>query len=211
MKTTILLCAALLGAAFSTSAQVRIAPEVGVNFSNQTIRGEVLGNDFDESGDSRLGLKVGLCLESRLAPGLHFQPGFYLTQKGYNDISNVDNFTVNYLEVPLNLIGKIGTRRSGYFFIGGGPYLAAAIGGEGELEGGGDFDLEVGDDLDDDIARFDAGLNLTMGYEFSMGLFLRASTQLGVANVIPDDIADLPADLRARNRVFGISLGYFIN
>lgn len=198
---------------FATTASAqRIGIEAGVNFANQTLSYDdpFLG-DERESGDERTGLKLGVVLDYQLEPGFYFQPGLYYSQKGFEDFGGIDEVRIDYLELPLNLLFKAGNSRTGRFFAGGGPYLGFALGGEGELQNGRDFDVNVGEDIDDEVDFIDAGLNLTVGYELPMGVFFRANAALGLANVAPDDLVDnVPVDdYRVRNRVFAFTIGYF--
>ena len=140
---------------------------------------------------------------------LSFQPGLFFNQKGTkdkysygqgNDRVYVNNkVRVNYLEIPLNLQLKFGRPYRGQFFIGGGPYLAFAIGGEIDAretlrtDNGNsivlvddEYDLEIGDDeFDDDIKGSDAGINLNLGFMAPRGFFVRGNTGIGLANILP--------------------------
>jgi len=58
---------------------------------------------------------------------------------------------------------------------------------------------------------FDAGGNLWVGYEMSMGLFFQLNTQLGMININPED-KRIPDDKSAyKNTGFGLSVGYRFN
>jgi len=79
-----------------------------------------------------------------------------------------------------------------------GPYFAYGIGGSrrgissfGENNGG--------------FKRFDAGLNLQLGYKLDNGLSFRLAYDLGLANV---EYAD--EDVKGHTRAFGINAGYQI-
>jgi hypothetical protein len=202
---------ALFALTFCTGARaqrLRIGPEVGLNFSNMTVKYEDnRGRNVKESGDFATGLRLGLVLDAPLDRNFYLQPGFFFMRKGYADnIGPYDyKFKVNYLEIPVNLLYKSRYGRSGRFFIGGGPYLAVALGGKVEDEDGRDYSLKIGNNYPkDDIRRLDLGINITTGYEFRRGLFLRGNAGLGVANVAPGG----DEDYRLRNWGLGLSIGY---
>jgi hypothetical protein len=205
-----LLLALLVGASTQASAQhFRVAPEIGVNFSNMTFRYEDrFGRDYKESGELKAGLKAGLILDGQVSRNIWFQPGLFYVMKGYrsNIGPNEASVKANYLELPLNFLYKTGGRGAGRFFIGGGPYVAAAIGGKIEDRAGRDYDLDFGDNINDDLRRLDAGLNITTGYEFPRGVFIRTNAGFGLVNIAPDNANDT----RIRNWGLGVSLGYFL-
>ncbi len=220
---------ALAGATAANAQKVMGGPELGVNLTNMAYRSN--GNKM--STDMMAGLKVGAVLDIGVTPSFSIQPGLFYSMKGFqNDYTqsvtiagvryneSVDmRMRVNYLEVPINFLYKAHWT-NGTVFLGGGPYVAAAIGGEVEVErvrtfaNGNDGrtitetwtdDLEVGTDAPrDHITPMDAGLNFTGGYEFNNGLYLRANIGLGLANVMPDG----NDDNYMRNYGVGFSVGY---
>ena len=220
MKTFLSTAAGLL-LALSASAQIpHVGVEAGVNFSNTTFNFDSrLTGDESESGDYRLGLKIGALLDYRLSRGFYFQPGLYVSQKGSEEYTNDPNrdIRINYLEVPFNFLLKAGTGRTGRFFFGAGPYVALAFGGETEFFGD-EEDLEIGNDNGDRISRLDAGVNATTGYEFPGGLFFRANAALGLSNALSEDQVDVLErapnfldDVALRNTALSLTLGYFFN
>lgn len=223
MKTILSLAAGLLLAIPATAQIPRVGIEAGVNFSNTTFgydRSPLGGGDGDDNGDYRAGLKLGAFLDYRLSRGFYFQPGLYISQKGSEEVFNnarlplsaERNIRINYLEVPFNFLLKAGTGRTGRFFIGAGPYIGVAVGGEYEVNGD-EEDLEIGDDNGDLIQRLDAGLNATTGYEFPGGILLRGNVALGLANNLSEDTQDFIEfvgydDPTLRNTTFSVTLGY---
>ena len=217
MKTILSLAVGLL-LAMPASAQVPdVGIEAGINFSNTTFSYDSpISGDEDENGDYRTGLKLGAFLDYQLSRGVYFQPGLYLSQKGSEEFQNDErqDLRINYLELPFNFLLKAGTNSTGRFFLGAGPYVGVAIGGETDFYGDED-DLEIGNDRNDLIGRLDAGLNATTGYEFPRGLFFRANVALGLANVLGEDYVDAYErapffldDVSVRNTAFSLTLGY---
>mgnify|MGYP003886016023 CR=1 FL=1 len=197
-----------LCSAESYAQRIQIGPEIGVNWSRFNVDYE----DYDEDDfRMRAGLKVGGIVDIGFSRMVSFQPGLYFNQKGSKDRYSVgqgagtrlyinDKYRINYLEIPMNLQLKFGHPRRGQFFIGGGPYLAFAIGGEVDRRetlraangsvlwtDSQEEDLEFGnDDFDDNFKGSDAGINLNLGFMAPRGFFVRANTGIGLANILPD-------------------------
>lgn len=208
-----------IGLLLTTSASAQKIPrlgiEAGANFSNTTFRFDDGDLEF-ENGDYRAGLKIGAVLDFRLSRGFYFQPGLYYSQKGSEEFLNADQFDIriNYLELPFNFLFKAGTNQTGRFFVGGGPYIGIATGGEFDAFGD-EEDLEIGNDDGDQISRLDAGLNVTAGYEFPGGIYFRGNAALGLANSFSDNVVDVYEalgvdDAALRNNTYSLTLGYFI-
>lgn len=211
MKKLLTLSSLMLLTMLSASAQrvrLRAGPEMGINFTNMTARYEDIdGDDERESGDIKAGVKIGGVVDIGLTRHFAIQPGLFFSQKGYrNEIGRFDySFNVNYLEFPINFLYKTSPSPAGRFFVGGGPYLATAVGGKYEDEDGNDESLDFGDNArNDDLRGFDAGMNITLGYEMPFGLFFRGNYGIGLANIRPDG----DSDNSLRNWGFGLSVGF---
>ena len=217
MKTVLSLAAGLLLTTSASAQAPRVGIEAGVNFSNTTFRYDSpFSGDEREQGDSRLGAKAGIVLDFRLTRGFYFQPGLFYSQKGSDEFLNDprQEIRINYVELPFNFLFKAGTGATGRFFAGGGPYIGIATGGEYDY-GGDEEDLEIGNDRGDVISRLDAGLNVTAGYEFPGGIYIRGNAAFGLANVFSDDVTDYYNaigldDAVLRNDSYSLTLGYFI-
>jgi hypothetical protein len=231
MKKYFLSVAIIIGGLSQTQAQVVMGgPEVGLNIS--TLSQKVNGNKV--SNEMLPGLKIGGVLDIGVTHHFSIQPGVFYSMKGYkNDYTRTvvlnnltytrydkQEVTLSYLEVPINFLYKSSLYSGGRFFIGGGPYVAAAIGGKVKIEservltnnGDGtriketsERSISTGSSAaNDDIKPADVGLNLTGGYEFGNGIFLRANAAMGLVNIQPggDDNNSL------RNLTVGLSVGY---
>jgi len=225
MKRLILLMGILTaGLAESSAQRVRVGPEIGVNWSKFNV-------DYDDVDDDdlrmRAGLKVGGVVDIGFNRMFSFQPGVFFNQKGSRDKYSVgapggrryvdDKYRLNYLEIPMNFQLKFGHPRRGQFFIGAGPYVAFAIGGEVDWKetirtndgtvlnsDRGEYDLEFGDDgFDGDFKGSDAGLNLNLGFMGPRGFFFRGNTGIGLANIIPDG----DEDHSYKNLSFALTVG----
>ena len=234
MKKIFILITSLAAGFTAANAQiVRIAPEIGVNFSD-------LNTQYsDRSYDNSLkpGLKVGGVVDISLSRYFSIQPGLFYSSKGaeedyvsYRSTNNTTTrdetqyrYRIDYLEMPMNFQVKFGHSRHGRYFVGAGPYLGYALGGRAKqtsgsvtaFNGGGvvshdqssGYSLNIGDNPNtDDITRWDAGVNFNVGYLFRGGTFIRANYGQGLVNVLPggDD------NNYVRNWGFGLSLGFMI-
>jgi hypothetical protein len=209
MKRLILLASCALVCTVQSYAQrIKIGPEIGVNWSKFNV-------DHDDIDDDdfrmRPGLKVGGIVDIGFDRMFSFQPGLFFNQKGSRDRYSVgqgggtrlyvnDKYRINYLEIPMNFQLKFGHPYRGQFFIGAGPYLAFAIGGELDWKqtlrtadgsvisvDSDEEELEFGnDDFDDHFKGSDAGLNLNLGFMGPRGFFIRGNSGIGLSNIIPD-------------------------
>ena len=109
-----------------------------------------------------------------------------------------------YLQVPVTL----NYNNSG-FFAAVGPYIGFGLFGNDKLEFAGEEEseaIEFGNTEEDGYSPLDFGASLEAGYGF--GAFrVTASYGLGLANIIPKDVAD-EFDEKATHSVIGISAAY---
>jgi hypothetical protein len=103
-------------------------------------------NGYDKSSTSTVsGFQIG-ALVSFDINRFTIQPGLIYTTKGSNiaDLfyqqttttnssitQNEQKQTLNYLEIPVNILYNFPVKKVGKFFIGGGPYLAYGLSGKG--------------------------------------------------------------------------------
>jgi hypothetical protein len=209
----------------SRAQYITIGPEVGVNFNTFRVDDDYYDNDYD----MKPGLKIGGIVDVGFTPMVSFQPGLFYTMKGAREryveayAPGVNNHVqndvrINYLEIPLNLQLKLGHPSRSQFFIGAGPYIAFAMGGEVEYESvlrtqngqlvdreRDDYELELGNRTgEDDYKGTDAGLNLNMGIMGRRGFFVRGNMGLGLANIIPGG----DETYSVRNFGLGLSIGF---
>ena len=203
-RKALLTLAAILAFGITAGAQ-GLGVNAGVNFFNQTIKAD--GEKFDDA-KTKTGFQIGVDYEIGIAPDFYFAPGLQFSTKGTK--SEVDNLetkkSLNYLEVPLNLVYKpvLGT---GNLIVNFGPYLGYGIGGKVKAEfGDEDFeeDINFGSGEDDDFKPFDMGANIGFGYQLGMGLSFKLNAQLGLINILPDG----DSDNLVKNNGFAFSVGY---
>jgi len=195
------------GVTTTTTQRTTFGLRAGVNLTN--INGkDISGNN--SSNKLKVGFNAGVNAEIPLAPSFYFQPGLLYSTKGANNFEGVSNgdLTLDYVEVPLNLIYKAGLGVTGNVLLGFGPYVAYGVGGKLNSDLG-DVNVKFKKDADlsnTDAAYFkpwDAGLNLLVGYEFAHKVSLQLNAQLGVT-----DINAYNTDATYRNTGYGVSIGY---
>lgn len=202
--------AAFLFAALPASAQsIRIAPEVGLQMSNQTWKVAAGGGGLNLGsikvvGNVRPGLRAGVSIDAPLSRYFSLQPGVFYSQRGTNEIGGNVDIRVDYVEIPVNLLlkGPIGRAR---LFIGGGPYLAIGVGGK-ISSGSFSQDVKFGDDANAQYKRLDAGLGFNGGIQAANGVILRGFANIGLANVAPSG----NGNNGIRNWGYGFSIGYML-
>ncbi|ASZ10473.1 PorT family protein [Chitinophaga pendula] len=234
-KKIILSCAAL-ALSFGAMAQARVGVKGGVNFA--TISKDNAGNFSRSQGITRY--HIGAIVDLPLSPILSLQPGVFYTSKGSKlEAGNKDNATITnpysknetnpqYIEVPINLVGKIpignGTTK---LFAGIGPYFAFGVAGKNKSESsykdatGATITASASKKIkwDDDnpfvngdpnygadkYKRFDFGGNLMVGAEFG-NFLVSAQYGMGFAKINSGSVNS--RNDNNKNRVFGVSVGY---
>jgi hypothetical protein len=168
--------------------------------------------------------EAGAIVDIPLADYFSFQPGLFYSSKGYKaevmttDINGGEvpitvTSHLNYLELPLNVLYKV-PMGNGKFFGGFGPYLAYGIGGKVKAKNentgvAAEVDVKFKNESSTTsnevyVKPFDAGANITAGYELNMGLLFSANFSLGLLNTSPYQYE------KERNYYFGISVGYLL-
>ncbi len=159
---------------------------------------------------------------------MSIQAGLGLSGKGasftYGDKSSGTWYELKtnplYLELPVNIVGKIPLGSNSNIFFGAGPYGAMGIGGKYKVTGevlGFNYSKEDGitfsnDDPTNgqngesgDLKRFDFGLNFLAGIEIKH-ITLNANYGLGLVNIKPGSKNN--DNDKYKNRVFSLSVGY---
>ncbi len=197
------ICLLTFGAAFG---QFRVGPEAGILFSNYP--GKLNGDNVNAK--SVFGGRVGATADLTISGGFGIQGSLLYVANGYQ-LSNViatQKMTLNTLEVPVSIIWRSGEQGDDRFFAGVGPYIGWNLSGKIKETGSGISEtrqVNIGDTrYQDDTRKTDYGLGGYVGYELSMGLFIRAHFQKGLANLQPGG----DADNVAKSMNYGVSFGY---
>ncbi|WP_195663329.1 porin family protein [Bacteroides congonensis] len=207
MKKILLFFALVAMSVVSINAQDNLKWGVmaGMNVSKYTITGF----------DSRIGFHAGIKAElglSQEAGGAYMDFAALLTLKGAKiDAGSLASFKMNpyYLEVPVHIGYKYAVNDDFALFGSAGPYIAVGLFGKAKAKVDGDLvDLgefggnSASEDIfgDDGFKRFDFGLGLKAGVEFSKKYQVAISYDFGLVEVAKD--------LGMKNRNLMISLGY---
>ena len=207
MKKILLFFALVAMSVVSINAQDNLKWGVmaGMNVSKYTITGF----------DSRIGFHAGIKAElglSQEAGGAYMDFAALLTLKGAKiDAGSLASFKMNpyYLEVPVHIGYKYAVNDDFALFGSAGPYIAVGLFGKAKAKVDGDLvDLgefggnSASEDIfgDDGFKRFDFGLGLKAGVEFSKKYQVAISYDFGLVEVAKD--------LGMMNRNLLISLGY---
>jgi len=228
MKNHIIIVAAALAMSLNTSAQTTTSTDSkarfgiygGVNFQN--INGkDANGNKLENSLVTKF--HVGISEEIPLAPDFKFQVGAQYIGKGAKGdfIYNVNNkdvlitreISMNYIEVPLNLVYKplVG---SGRFILGFGPYVGYSFGGKAKFTGtlapadrNINYTKTAPINETNNFANYkplDVGGNFFFGYELRNGINFVFNSSLGLININ----SQTNNKLAEKNTGFGLSIGY---
>jgi hypothetical protein len=230
MKKIISIALLLLGVSLASFAQddsethVGFGIKGGYNYSNLSISnsGEV------EDKNALSSFNIGGYFDLPLAPVLSLQPGLMVSGKGakftYGDISGGNWYTLQtnpiYLELPVNLVGKIPFDDNSNLFFGAGVYGAMGVGGkykvngevigigysdEGTIEYSNDDPTNGNNGESGDIKRYDYGFNFLGGVELNH-ITLNVNYGLGLADIKPGE--DNNDNDKFKNRVLSFSVGY---
>ena len=141
------------------------------------------------------------------------QPGLSLQGKGgeFKDAISTTKQNTMWLEIPVNLVGKIPMGASGTnLFIGAGPYAAFGIAGENETTinatgNTGTSKVKFGNDSGDSLKGIDFGINALAGVQLTNGFNLGAGYGLGLTDLFPNGTG---GNGQQTNRVLSFSVGF---
>jgi len=200
----------------SFSQNTRFGVNAGAALAS--MKGKYQGDS--QKSDGKAGITVGVLADVPVAESFCFRPFLNFIQKGGkwkesgSGYSYDDKHTLSYIELLLNFL-YCSPAGNGKFFAGVGPALAYGVGGKYKSKGtaGGQTYNESGDikfgnnENEDDYKPFEFAGNVMAGYELPGGLFVALSYYLGLSNLVING----DSDNSARNRYFGIRVGYFLS
>ncbi len=198
----------LLVSAITLKAQTKLSIEAGLLSSGYTGKS---GGKMIYTAD-KWGGRFGVGFDSKVSKRIYMQTGLLYVMNGYlqNTTKGDLNWSVNTLEIPLNVVYKTDRLGGDRIFVSAGPYFGVNLSGTKKYS---PFDstsytqtLNAGNDPRDDIKYFDMGLGANVGYEFKKGLFVRLHYQVGLANL--NQVGDENNKLKNKNQ--GISIGYLL-
>ena len=168
---------------------------IGFNAGATLATYKMKSSDESATSNSKVGFTTGFVIGIPVGKKVSFQPAIQFTQKGgiLKDSNQGNNnrktTTINYLEIPLNMLYKTSSSK-GRFYVGGGPSIAFGISGKSK-DGVSEYPITLGKDNGSEFKRLDLGLNLLAGYHFGNGIFIRGDSNNSF-----------------KNKYFGLRLGY---
>jgi hypothetical protein len=235
MKKLFLSIALVAITTIGAMAQVSFGIQVGPNFAMGKYSQDNGGYPIVFTNDPKVGVFGGFLAEIPFGEKIAFRPELNFIQKGSKSGFSLAGFgspeskiTLNYLELPLNVVYKL-QAGSGNFFFGLGPALAFGLSGKEKRtdpndptdpDTNGTFDVKFDGKKSDDInngngdnyfhaKRVDVGLNILAGYKLPMGVFFRVAYTHGFMNIDADKDNAAPADQSSyKNRGVSIGIGY---
>jgi hypothetical protein len=179
------------------SGQISYRQIIGLNLATMSLTTE--GKSYNPRISP--GIHFGGSLELPLARNLVFQPALVFSAKGsvYKTDSTEYSISPIYAEIPLIVSYSFGWEEV-KITIFAGPYFACGIGGNTLASGGTFKNISYGSGENDDLKRFDIGLNVGGGLNIK-GFLICAQYGSGLTNLSPD----AKLDTEMKNKVIGIS------
>lgn len=187
---------------------VRFTIRGGVNFANIGVSG---GGESESLG-SRTAFNAGVGVDIPIIESFYVQTGLFFTSKGYKRTEDRGDtrFTAKgnpaYLEIPILASYRYNFNDATQLEVNVGPYLAFGIGGKDKLEEKTEaavIETEENDFFNDDVKKFDMGLQVGLGVTFLKHVYLGVAYEFGFVNMFKDSDGK-----SAKNRNFMINLGY---
>ena len=187
---------------------VRFTIRGGVNFANIGVSG---GGESESLG-SRTAFNAGVGVDIPIIESFYVQTGLFFTSKGYKRTEDRGDtrFTAKgnpaYLEIPILASYRYNFNDATQLEVNVGPYLAFGIGGKDKLEEKTEaavIETKENDFFNDDVKKFDMGLQVGLGVTFLKHVYLGVAYEFGFVNMFKDSDGE-----SAKNRNFMINLGY---
>ncbi|MFT4032586.1 MAG: porin family protein [Siphonobacter sp.] len=186
-------------------AQGKMMFKGGLNVSSTS---QAISDEMDNPL-SKVGFHAGLGADIPLgSQKVTLQPALLFAQRGY--IANYktqtirSTTTINYIDLPINLMGKLGgEERNTKFLIFAGGYVACGVGGKTKDRTNGVLQDQYNVRFNYDLKRFDVGVQGGVGVEVDY-FQITAFYQQGLMNVSPYISG-------VHNKMFGLSLSYLFD
>ena len=206
MKKTITLLLFLLSISTYTDAQLQFAPFIGVNMAHYKLDAGFIAF----SASSKPGILAGAIADIPIGGHFYLQPGAQFVSSSYdlNYTLLVLTGTINTIQMPINVLYKVGSEinRKLYFWVG--LYGAMNIVAKERITSSGFLNtLGVPAEIDSvhNLQTVDFGICATAGYQFSKHFFAQAHFQRSYAHLF----MDFPG-FDIKNYNFGAGIGYFL-
>ena len=203
MKKIIGVLIGMLVLVLPTFGQIKIGPEIGLNFSNYTIKVATSGSTSNKV-DTRAnhGIRFGGIADIGLVRNISFQTELLYVRNGYTYGSA--GWTVNTMQLPMSFLFKWNTYHKNKAFVGIGPYLAFNINGNNNYYNPA-TPLKLGSvDGTDNLKVVDLGYSLSLGYIVKGRLLLQGHYQRSFFNLEPTRSTE--SGIWSLN--YGVTIGY---
>ena len=226
MKKTMLSLSLVLGLSITAFAQnVKYGVKAGLTFPKIAASGNQV-DELPDNAKANPSFFFGGYADIAVSSQFSVQPGISLIGKGSKfeetesgveegiAYSGTAKFTLStmYVEIPVNLVGKV-PAGPGDLFFGAGPYLGYAVSGKSKTKvslniGGNQMseseeeDVEFGSN-EDQMKRIEYGVNFLGGYQLKNGLNFNVGYGLGLSN-----LANNSGDGKISNRLFCVGVGF---
>lgn len=169
-----------------------------------------LTNVYNEAVNSkaRIGFHAGGLLQVDLPNRLFLQPEALYSVKGFRSVANAVNneadVSLNYINVPLLL----GYRYTQNFAVAVGPEFGFLTSARSKFNG-------INNDVRSFYRKFDAGVDLDLGYSFTKSLGLNLRYNFGFKDLQNAVYADANGNITGQrkigaNRVLQVGICYFV-
>ncbi|MDP5199103.1 porin family protein [Flavobacterium sp. DG2-3] len=211
-KTMLVLCALFLsGAAIAQDQKVKLGIKAGLNMANLSV------DESELNSSDKTGFTAGLMVEIPLAKQFSVQPELLYSQQGskfsYSDaeVSN-SNFKstikLNYLNIPVMLKYYVAKGLS----VQAGPQIGILLKANNEYQDNFlGYDNKENMNLKKYSSGIDTSVNFGLGYQFRDKFYADARYNLSYSNVFKESDVSYFINNDMKNRVFQITIGYFLN
>ena len=175
-----------------------------------------INNDFSFKPELYFERKGWTSKSNNLIIDLASAPNYFTI---VDSVLHADKAKLNFIKLPLNISFSLPQVIDGKVSVEFGPYIAYAISGNYSSFYGNNTSTSVynfSTNITDNnpktgiqINRFDYGLNFKMGYELSFGLLIQAKYELGLHDVVKDQVIYGASETKFRSFLIGLS--YLIN
>lgn len=177
-KKSIILLLVFMVATVSAEAQVRAGLKAGFNLSNVSAKDAKTGDK--ESYDMKPGFQAGGILDWAVGESFSVQPGVRFATQGFIDKyedngSFVRNFTLYYIQIPVNAQYRLPVGENAGVLFQAGPYFGIGLSGKQKATKNGVKQslsdtykkINMGNESSDDIRNgIDYGVGVGVGVEF---------------------------------------------
>ncbi len=153
------------------------------------------------------GFHAGIFLQKKVNKYFALQPALLFSIRG-GKIKNIDstmNASLVNIELPINFL---------YLYkrliIGAGPNFCYGIHGNSKSMGSKRNAYDADESFERTLKRFEFGGNFIIGYTFKKAIFITSNFSPGFTNIYKGD-SSAPDNVRAKTRMFGISIGYLFD